>query len=111
MGAKKGNTNALKHGLYARHYNETKRTRLDEMPPLDSLNEIFMLRSTLDDILSLIEKCEDDDRKVKLYNSLFVGAQRLTNAMRTHTLLVGDNQELLVSFWDAIEAFRKEHEL
>ena len=111
MPPRKGNTNALKHGLYARHYNESKRTQLGEMPPLESLHEIFMLRSTLDDILSMIEACDDDDRKVRLYNALFLGAQRLSNAMRTHTLLIGDNQELLTSFWEAIEAFRKQHDL
>jgi hypothetical protein len=28
--------------------------------------------------------------------------------MRTHTILVGDNQELLTSFWEAVAMFRKD---
>ncbi len=111
MAAKKRNTNALRHGLYARHYTNEERASLEQMPPLESLHEINMLRSTLDRILSMIESCDDEDRKVKLLNSLFVGSQRLVNAMRTHTILVGDNKELLTSFWEAVEAFRKERQL
>ena len=111
MAAKKQNTNALKHGLYARHYTKDEQASLQQMPPLESLHEIHMLRSTLDRILTMIESCDDEDRKVKLLNALFLGSQRLANAMRTHTLLVGNNQELLTSFWQAVESFRKAHDL
>ena len=62
-------------------------------------------------ILSMIETCEDEDRKVRLLNSLFIGSQRLANAMRTHSLIVGENKELLSSFWEAVEAFRRERKL
>ena len=108
MPAKKGNKNALKHGLYARHYTEAEQLLLNGIPSLEALDEIDMLRSTLDHILVRIEECEDEDRRVRLYNSLFTGTQRLLTAMRTHTILVGDNQELLTTFWDAIELFRKD---
>ena len=67
-----------------------------------------MLRSTLDEILKLIAECDDEDRRVKLYNALYTGTQRLLTAMRTHTILVGDNQELLTSFWEAVAMFRKD---
>ncbi len=108
MPAPKGNKNALKHGLYAKHYTEAQRHDLEQTPPLEAFDEINMLRSTLDQILIRIEDCEDEDRRVKLYNALFTGTQRLLAAMRTHTILVGDNQELLTSFWQAIALFRKE---
>jgi hypothetical protein len=111
MASKKNNTNALKHGLYARHYTKEERLWLEQMPPLESLHEIHMLRSTLDRILSMIETCDDDERKIKLLNALFVGSQRLANAMRTQTLLVGNNKELLTSFWEAVESFRRAHDL
>ena len=129
-GAPKGNKNALraserlaniahsrpttggsKHRLYERHYTEAERTELDEAPALEALDEITMLRSSLDHILALIENCDDPDRKVRLYNSLFTGTQRLLAAMRTHTVLVGDNQELLTTFWEAVELYRKKHNL
>jgi hypothetical protein len=32
-------------------------------------------------------------------------------AMRTHNILVGDNQETLTSFWDAVELFRRERNI
>lgn len=78
------------------------------MPPLQSLHEIYLLRAALDSILTLIEECEDEDRRVKLYNSLFNGMQRLLLAMHTHTYPVGDNQEALTDFWKAFEAFQDE---
>jgi hypothetical protein len=108
MPAPKGNKNALKNGLYARHYTEQQKRDLQRTPPLEAFDEINMLRSTLDEILKRIDSCEDEDRRVKLYNALFTGTQRLLTAMRTHTLLVGDNQELLTSFWEAVALFRKD---
>ena len=107
-GAPKGNKNALKHGLYAWHYTPSDRADLGAMPPLDSMHEIYMLRAQLDDILSLLERCEDEDRRVKLYNSLFTGTQRLLSAMRTHNIIVGDSGEVLTDFWQGLKLFQKE---
>ena len=111
MAPKKRNTNALKHGLYSRHYSDAERKALGQMSARESEHEIHMLRSTVDRILSLIEQCQDEDRKLKLYNALFIGTQRLSSLMRTQNLLVGDNKELLTSFWEAVELFRREHKL
>ena len=47
-------------------YTPSERADLRAMPPLDSMHEIYMLRAQLDEILSLLERCEDEDRKVKL---------------------------------------------
>ena len=110
-GPRKGNHNALKHGLYARHYTDEELTELDQAPPLEALDEIKMLRSALDRILLLIDECPDEGIRIKLYNSLFTGTQRLLAAMRTHTVLVADSEELLASFWDAVALFRKDHHL
>jgi hypothetical protein len=108
MPAPAGNKNALRHGLYAKHYTEQQKKDLQNTPPLEAFDEINMLRATLDGLLVLIADCEDEDRKVKLYNALYTGTQRLLAAMRTHTILVGDNQELLTSFWEAVAMFRKD---
>ena len=110
-GAPKHNANALKHGLYARHYTAEELAFLDQAPPLQALDEIKMLRSALDKLLVLIEDCPDEGTKIKLFNSLFTGTQRLLAAMRTHTLLVADSEELLTSFWEAVALFRKDHNL
>ncbi len=111
MPGKKGNTNALKHGLYASHFTEAQRKGLKGMPPTDSDQEIALLRATIDRILTMIEKCENEDRKIKLYNTLLHANQRLSTAMRTQALITGDNKELLTTFWQAIERFREEHNL
>jgi hypothetical protein len=110
-GAPKKNKNALKHGLYAQHYAPDEQVRLDEAPPLEAIDEIKMLRSALDKILVLIEASPDQDTQIKLYNSLFTGTQRLLAAMRTHSLLVADSEELLTSFWEAVSLFRQEHNI
>jgi hypothetical protein len=31
--------------------------------------------------------------------------------MRTNNILVGDNQEVLTSFWEAVELYCKDHDL
>src|SRR4030042_357588 len=108
MAGSKGNKNALKHGLYAKHYSEQQRKELEGTSPLAPFDEINMLRATIDRLLKLIDQCDDEDRRVKLYNALYTGTQRLLAAMRTHTILVGDNQELLTSFWEAVALFRKD---
>ncbi len=107
-GAPLNNKNALKHGLYAHYYTDNQRAALKDMPPLESLSEIHMLRIGLDMVLKLILECEDEDRKVKLFNSLFNGTQRLLAAMRTQALLVGDNKEILTDFWEALALYQEE---
>ncbi len=42
MGAPKGNTNALKHGLYAKHYTPAERAELRRMLPDDLQHEMYM---------------------------------------------------------------------
>ena len=110
-GAPVGNKNALQHGIYGKHYPPKSRIDLEGMSPLEPLPEIYMLRSQLDDLISLIENCQDEERRIKLYNALFIGTQRLTTLMRTHTLISGKNQELLTTFWEALELFRQERGL
>ena len=107
-GAQPRNKNALKHGLYARHFNEDQRRGLKDMPPLEVTSEILMLRNGLDIVLSLIESCQDEDRKVKLLNSLFNGTQRLLSAMRTQAFLAGDSKEILEDFWNAVALYQDE---
>jgi len=110
-GAPPGNKNALKHGLYATRFSDIERHQLGVMPPLESIHEIHMLRTLLADLLVLIDDCQDEDRRVKLYNSIFTGTQRLLFAMRTQTFLVGDNKEILTEFWDALALFQREQGL
>ena len=110
-GGQPGNKNALKHGLYARHYTQSQRAGLKDMAPLEAVAEIHMLRTGLDMVLTLIATCEDEDRKIKLLNSLFTGTARLLSAMRTQVYLVGDNKEILTDFWDTLALYQQEQGL
>ena len=110
-GAPPKNTNALKHGLYAKHFTPADRENLGKMSPMDSVHEVQLLRLTLEKVLTMIENCEDEDRLIKLYSTLYQGTQRLMTAMRTNSIIAGDNQEILTSFWEAVELFRREHNL
>jgi len=110
-GAQPGNKNALKHGLYAARFSDVERHQLGVMPPLESLHEIHLLRTLLADLVVLIDECQDEDRRVKLYNSIFTGTQRLLFAMRTQTFLAGDNRELLTDFWQALALFQDEQNI
>lgn len=110
-GAPPGNKNALKHGLYARTYTATGRTGLGDMPPLESIHEIYMLRDRIARLIGIIDRCTDEDRLVRLYNALFSGVQRLLAAMRTHNFLVGDNHEQLTDFWTALKLYQDEQGL
>ena len=110
-GAPPDNKNALRHGLYARHYTGLETSELRGMPPLEPLQEISLIRCSLDRILTLIENCEDEDRKVKLYNTLFHGHQRLLATMRTQKVHTADANEILTDFWTALDLFQKERGL
>ena len=53
MGAPKGNTNALKHGLYAKHFSPEEQTRLRKMSPEDYRHEIAMMRLAVSNLFQI----------------------------------------------------------
>lgn len=89
-GGQPGNTNALKHGLYAKRFTKAERAGLRHMVPGDLEAEIYMLRAVTDRILAQIETAtEDAEAYAKLINSLTAAVTTLNTTMRTHAILAG----------------------
>ena len=87
---RKGNTNALKHGLYAAHFSdETSQTALKKMPFDDLRQEIAALRIVGEKIMAKIEGQPDTDDLSKLTNSFVAAITAINTSMRTQALLQG----------------------
>ena len=104
MGAPIGNTNALKHGLYAKHYTAEERAGLRRMAPNDYRHEIFMMRETVDseyEISRLVQEMvkksleanqpANMDELAKVMNSLAVAVTALNTTARTYALFNGSD--------------------
>ena len=102
MPAKQGNSNALKHGLYAKRFSKDERTLLKLMPADDMTFEIAALRVIADNIMNLLEKTEDIDSKIKLYNSLNNTTTAINTCARTHAILNGTYNPLEEAIQDAL---------
>jgi hypothetical protein len=89
MPAKTGNTNALKHGLYAKRFRAEELKDLRQMPADDLRAEIALLRVTLSRITSLIEDTEDADIKTRYINAATNAALAIATLARTHAILTG----------------------
>jgi hypothetical protein len=90
VAAKTGNTNALKHGLYAKRFKADEVRALKQMPNDDLRQEIALLRVVIDRILLLAEGEQDTEGAVKLMNSLTTAVTTLNTTIRTHSLLTGN---------------------
>ncbi len=102
MPPKKGNLNALKHGLYAKRYSKDERKSLAQMDPASLAQEIALMRVTADRILSLIDQTQDADSLVKLYNTLATSITTLNTLARTHALLTGNYSPLEDALTEAL---------
>jgi hypothetical protein len=115
MGAPKGNKNAFKHGLYARHIPSSEQDLLRNMPPEDYQQEITMLRMVVKNIFEIhtrlhaqmqrqpedIQSC-DAEAFSKVNNSLSLAVTALSTLARTHALLCGADASLTDSFEQAL---------
>ena len=89
MAGAKGNTNALKHGLYAKRYKPDEVKSLRKMPFDDLRQEIALLRVTLDRISGLLEKAQDDETKIKYTTAATNAALAIATLIRSHSILAG----------------------
>lgn len=103
---KTGNTNALKHGLYAKQFTDAERKLLKQMPESDLRQEIALLRVVVDRVLTAFAAIEDDaDALAKTATALTAAVLALNTTMRTHALLSGDYSPLADADDEAILAF------
>ena len=89
MPAKAGNTNALKHGLYAKRFQPDEVKSLRKMPFDDLRQEIALLRITLDRIAGLLEHAPDDDTKIKYISAATTASLAVATLVRAHSILAG----------------------
>ena len=86
---KPGNTNALKHGLYAKNFSTSEVAGLRRMPADDLRQEIALLRVVITRMLELSDGERDIETAAKAMNSLSNAIITLNTTIRTHALLVG----------------------
>ena len=102
MGAPKGNTNALKHGLYAKRYSPEETADLRKMSPEDFRHEVYMMRVVVKNIFQihsdLFKKVEGGPKAkrpanmealARITNSLAQAVTTLNTTARTHALFSG----------------------
>ena len=116
MGAPKGNTNALKHGLYAKRYSLEETAGLRNMPPEDYQHEIFMMRVVVKNIfeihtelVALVEKLlasgqpAEVEGLTKITNSLSLAMTALNTTARTYALFNGTDTALIDPLDEALD--------
>ena len=107
-GAPKGNCNALKHGLYAKHYTEEQKEELRKMGHGDLRHEINAARMIVGDILKLHaslmsgEKV-DIDEITKLDNSACNAIDKVSLCATRYAILNGECEKLNDSLAEALE--------
>ena len=109
--APRGNTNALKHGLYAKKFREEDVARLKKMSPADYKDEIAMLRVKILGILDELEAATLHETRMDLYNALFNAVATLNTTARTQALINGDNGQHLTAIEDALRLYREKYGL
>jgi len=119
MGAPKGNANALKHGLYAKHFSPEEQAGLRRMALEDYRHEIHMMRVTVNNIFDIhirIHKMLDEALKsnqpinvealAQITNSLSLAMTALNTTARTHALFSGAEPALNDDFEDALNSLK-----
>ena len=106
--APRGNCNALKHGLYAKHYTEEQKNEMKQMGHRDLRHEINAARMIVSDIIKLhagLMRGEqvDIDKITKLDNSACNAIDKVSLCATRHAILNGDCTSLNDSLTEALE--------
>jgi len=109
-GAPKGNTNALKWGLYAQHFNDEQRKGLKRMHWRDERHEIFMHRTIGEDLFIHLQSLlsmpvVDLDQVVKIVNILANNTTTIGTSSRTHAILNGEDPQMGDALSEALGDF------
>jgi hypothetical protein len=101
-GAPLGNTNALKHGLYAKHYSEKVIDSLQKWDVKDYIGETHLLRVSIDKIAGiLLSKDVPVMEMVAMLNALARASQTVTALVSRHLFLNTSEDPVYVA-WDDI---------
>jgi len=117
MGAPKGNTNALKHGLYAKHFTAEEQARLRKMAPDDYRHEIHMMRIAVNNVFEIhayVRKMMaeavrnnqpvDVQALAQITNSLSLAMTALNTTARTYALFTGADTSFNDDFEEALNS-------
>jgi hypothetical protein len=117
MGAPRGNANALKHGLYAKHYDPKDRYGIRDISPDDLCQEIHMMRVVVRNLydqhermLKRLERVSEDRRLeeleafTRLTNSFSLAVAALNTTTRSYAILHGRDAALNDAFEQALAA-------
>ena len=104
-GGQPGNRNALRHGLYARHFPEDLKPALARWDLDDFTAEIQLLRVCMDAIIKdLLATSPGDDLRVKQINAISNAVSSLTRASAQHLLNNSNRNPLLVAWYETVAA-------
>lgn len=101
MAAKKGNKNALKHGLYAKNFTPEERKKLKAMAEDDLRFEIAATRLAMSKIMDTITSPEPDLEKT--IPQLHAAGITLNTFVKTHALLSGSYSPLDDALQEALD--------
>jgi uncharacterized protein YjcR len=112
MAAPKGNTNALKHGLYAKHYRPEEVKELKRMEADNLLYELMAARQKADKCHNLVEAQElmpakDIASMVALLGAWDTALNTVANIATKISLLTGTNQTLQDSLMEALSGMKQ----
>jgi hypothetical protein len=112
MPAPKGNTNALKHGLYARHYQPDETKELKRMEANNLLYELMAARSKAEKCQALAEaeinKPMKEVKNIVAYLTAWDFALNTVGALASRiAILTGENTTLQDSLTEALSGMRQ----
>ena len=100
-GAPKGNKNALKHALYARHYDEKTKHTLTNWDVKDYIGEAQLIRVSIDKVAEIL--LSDDTlpmEKTAMLNALSQASRTVAALIKHHLLLNTDDDPIYVAWLD-----------
>lgn len=108
-GGQPGNTNALKHGFYARKFHKFEEDDLQVALQGKLQDEIDMLRITIRRVFDLAtDKTLDLESSSRALGTLGVASTRLAGLLSTQKLLYGKQDEVMLALHQAIKEVNEE---
>ena len=102
MPGKKGNRNALRHGIYASHYTPDIRPELASMPTDEVYMELAAARLSASRALDLYRSSTSLEEKARAISVAVTALESAVNIICKAQLLIGD-APVLKDLWDAIQ--------
>jgi hypothetical protein len=107
-GGQPGNSNALKHGFYARHFKPHDFQDLESALRAGIQDEVAMLRVATRRLLALVEQDQDPEKAANALNVLGLAAIRIANLLKTQKMLYGETDSTAQAISTALAEIVKE---